>query len=243
MVFSAALRVGWIARVPCLPLRAQIHIDCGKQAFKLLMREAQIVFERGVGFAGGARHAHLFQLHIQFEDFFEQVGRNAGRVCLPFAIFAGVFFANLRAFELEQVFGAEDGIFQGAVGVVEQRCVGKAPLALILARAREAIGMHFAAEAMELALERVKIYLKAALQAEHLKVVALGRRLNLGAMRTEERGVVVGDRARPASDWHRGIDCLEHIFKLVRRRGLGYEEKDEPQPQEREELGLIKLKP
>ena len=70
------------------------------------------------------------------------------------AVLAGVLFADLRTLKLEQVFGAAQRIFQGAIGVVEQRGVGQAPLLFVVAGAGKAIGMQLAAEAMELVLQR-----------------------------------------------------------------------------------------
>ena len=51
-----------------------------------------------------------------------------------FSVFAAVLFANLRALELEQIFGAAERILEGAIGVVEQRRIGQAPLLLVLQR-------------------------------------------------------------------------------------------------------------
>ena len=56
---------------------------------------------------------------------------------LIFAIFARVLLADLRAIQLEQIFGAVNRILQRAISVVEQRRVGQAPLLLVLlARAK-----------------------------------------------------------------------------------------------------------
>ena len=88
--------------------------------------------------------------------------RSAGTREGSSAVFAAVLFANLRAFQLEQVFGAVQRIFQGAIGVVEQRRVGQAPLPLVLAGAGKAVGMQLAAEAMKLVLQRGQIEVEAA---------------------------------------------------------------------------------
>ena len=71
-----------------------------------------------------------------------------------------MLLANLRAFKLEQIFGAAEGIFERAIGVVEQRGIGQAPLPLVLAGAGKAVGMHLAAEAMKLVLQRGQIDLE-----------------------------------------------------------------------------------
>jgi hypothetical protein len=111
-----------------------------------------------------------------------------------------MLFADLRAFELEQVFGAAERIFEGAIGVVEQRVSARLHWRSFLAGAGKAVGMHLAAEAMELMLQGGRSRLKAALEAEDLKIIAAGRRLNLAAMRAEEGGVGVPDGAGPTGD-------------------------------------------
>ncbi len=68
-----------------------------------------------------------------------------------------MLFANLRALQFEQVFGAAERIFQRAIGVVEQRRIGQAPLFFVLLRAGKAVGMQLAAEAMKLMLQRGQI--------------------------------------------------------------------------------------
>jgi hypothetical protein len=70
-------------------------------------------------------------------------------------------------------------------------------LALVVAGAGKAVGMHLAAEAVKLVLQSGEIDMKPAIQAENLKKIAAGRRLNLAAMRTEESRVVVADGTGP----------------------------------------------
>ena len=161
---------------------------------------------RGSALARLAGHAHLFQLHIQVEDLFQQIGGNPRRILSVFSILARVLLANLRAFQLQQVFGAVKGIFQGAIGVVEQRGVGQAPLPFVLPGAGKAVGVHFAAQAVKLVLQRGQVDGEAALQAEDLEKIAAGRRLNLAAMRAKERGIVVADGTGPTGDRNCGIE-------------------------------------
>ena len=166
--------------------------------------------------------------------------RSAGtRAALFF--FAFVLGADLRALQLEQVFGAAQRIFQRAIGVVEQRRVGQAPLLFVLHGAGKAVGMQLAAEAMKLVLQRGQIEIELRLQAEDGKIIAARRRLNLAAMRAKKRGVVVADGARPTGNGNRGIENFEHSFTLT-KLNVHYEN-DEPQPQERVEFGLMKLNP
>jgi hypothetical protein len=59
-------------------------------------------------------------------------------------------------------------------------------------------------------------------------------------MRAKERRVVVADRTGPTGNGNRGIENLEHSLNSCETEAY---ENDEPQPQEREEFGLIKLNP
>ena len=61
-------------------------------------------------------------------------GTREAPISLFAAILAAVLFANLGPVQLEQVFGAVDGILEGAVGVVEQGRVGQAPFLLVGSR-------------------------------------------------------------------------------------------------------------
>ena len=98
---------------------------------------------------------------------------------------ACMLFTDLRTFKFEQVFSAMQRVFEGAIGIVEEGGVGQAPLALVLAGAGKAVWMHLAAEAMKFDFEGGQIDLKRARQAEDLKKIASGGRLNLAAMRAE----------------------------------------------------------
>ncbi len=84
-------------------------------------------------------HAHLFQLHVQLEDLFQQIGRN--HLLLRFAGAPRLFGGRLRllfqlhALQAQQVFGARDRIFQRAIGVVELRTLFQAPCLFVVAAA------------------------------------------------------------------------------------------------------------
>jgi hypothetical protein len=71
--------------------------------------------------------------------------------------------------QLEQVFGAVQRIFQGAIGVVEQRRIGQAPLPFVLAGAGKAVGMQLAAQAVKLVLQRGQINVQAAAPGRKLE--------------------------------------------------------------------------
>ena len=179
------MRAALVALVPGLPLRAQIAIDVIEQAVELLLCCSRLGLQFRIFFAHLAGHAHLFELHVQIEDLFEQIGRNARWIFAVFAILAGVLFADLRAVQLEQILGAADRIFQRAIGVVEQRGVGQAPLLFVLLCAGKAIGMQLAAEVVELVLEHAEIEIELRHETEDRKIIAARRRLNLAAVRTE----------------------------------------------------------
>src|SRR5579872_3885821 len=101
--------------------------------------------------------------------------------------------------------------------------------------------MEFAAELVELMLEHAQVEIELRHQREHRKVIASRRRLDLTAMRTKERGLVVRNRARPAFNRYCRIDDFQHWKTPARLKT--YDENDDPQPQERVEFGLMKLKP
>jgi hypothetical protein len=65
--------------------------------------------------------------------------------------------------------------------------------------------MQLAAEAMKLVLQRGQVEIQLWLQAEYRKIIAAGRRMNLAAMRTKQRGIVVANGTRPTGYWYRGI--------------------------------------
>ena len=84
MVFSAVAPGGVIAVVPGGPLRAQVAVNVVDEAIEFAFRGDEVRFQfRIFVFADLVGDAHLFKLHVQVEDFFEQVGRNA-RVPISF---------------------------------------------------------------------------------------------------------------------------------------------------------------
>ena len=98
--------------------------------------------------------------------------------------------------------------YQRAIGVVEQRGVGKTPLLFVLLRTGKSIRMQFAAQLMELVFEHAKIEVQLRHQSKHGEIIASRRRLNLAAVRTEKRHIVVRNGARPARDrycWNREL--------------------------------------
>ena len=101
--------------------------------------------------------------------------------------------------------------------------------------------MQLAAEAMKLMLQRGQIEVQLRLQAENGKIIAARRGLNLAAMRTKKRGLVVATE----HDQHATGTAESRTFNMTEPPcdAGDYEENDEPQPQERVEFGLMKLNP
>jgi hypothetical protein len=63
--------------------------------------------------------------------------------------------------------------------------------------------MQLASESMKLVLQRGQIEIELRFQAEDRKIITARRRLNLTAMRAEQRGIVMADRARPTGYGYR----------------------------------------
>jgi hypothetical protein len=170
------------------------------------LRADEICGEGGVVFADFAVHAHLFELHVEVEDLFEQVG---GGLAVGGFVASGVLLADGVAGDAEEVFDALDGVAEGAIGVVEERSVGQAPLFFVFGSAGKAVGMELAAEAVELRLKAGKVDAESWLEAEDLEVIAARGRLDLAAMGAKECGIVVSDGTGPTGDGDRGVDDVE----------------------------------
>ena len=102
-------------------------------------------------------HAQFFELHVQLEDFFQQIRRHDLLLDLSGGarLLGGAFGLLLQrhAFEMQQVFGALDRILQRAVGVVEQGALFQAPFLLLAAGAGIQIRMKLAAQFVEIFLQ------------------------------------------------------------------------------------------
>ena len=78
----------------------------------------------------------FFELHIQLEDFFQQIRRN--NLLLHFARCARLLGRVLRllfqfhAFQAQQVLGPLDRVFQRAIRVIQLRTLFQAPFLLLL---------------------------------------------------------------------------------------------------------------
>jgi hypothetical protein len=87
----------------------------------------------------------------------------------------------MHAFELQQIFGASDGILQSAIGVVKLRGLFEAPFLLAGSMASGQIWVEFAAECVEFALELRRIDIHLGEQSEEGEVVDWPRRLHVSA--------------------------------------------------------------
>jgi hypothetical protein len=70
--------------------------------------------------------------------------------------------------------------------------------------------MQFAAEAVELVFERGEIDVELWIEAEGREIIGGGGGLNLAAMRTKKRGLVMRHGTGPTGNGNRGIDNLQH---------------------------------
>ena len=237
MVFSAFLRAAASPSSHACHSCAQVLIHFILQGVEFPLCLLQACLQLRIGLAHLAGHAHLFKLHVQFEDFFKQIGGDARWI---FAVFAAVLFADLRALQLQQVLGAVQRILQRAIGIVQQRRVRQAPLPLIVSGAGKAVRMDLAAQAVKLVLQRRQIQVQPRLQSEDRKIIAARGRLNLAAMRTEQEWTSL---CATEHDQHATGTAESRTFNMTDSSEPTYEENDEPQPQDREEFGLMKLNP
>src|SRR5208283_1546924 len=103
----------------------------------------------GIVFAQFLLVPQFFEMHVELENFFQKIGRDD--LLLKFAGLASLFRGLLGllfqfdAFEAQQILGALDGIFQGAIGVIEHGALLEAKGAFFGIRLREEVGMKAAA--------------------------------------------------------------------------------------------------
>ena len=94
---------------------------------------------------------------------------------------------------------------------------------------------------MKLAFQCFQIEIQLGLECEDREIIALLRRLDLAAVRAKKCELVMRYRTRPDSTGTAESMTFNMSEALLAR--VCYDEKDEPQPQEREEFGLMKLNP
>ena len=233
-------RTGVVAVVPHLPLRAQVAIDVIQQPSNFSLPAQQLLLA-----TAGSSSPILRAMRISSSCMFRSKtssSRSAGTRDGSFCdLLAAVLFANLRAVQLEQILGAVHRILQRAIGVVEQRRVGQAPLLLVFAGAGKAIGMQLAAEAMELVLQRREIEIQLAAPVRRRKN---NRRPEAAESCCNAGRTSVASLCATAHDQHATGTAESRTFNMIElQMRQTYDENDEPQPQEREEFGLMKLKP
>jgi hypothetical protein len=76
--------------------------------------------------------------------------------------------------------------------------------------------MQPAAEAMKLLLQSGQIEVQPRLESENRKIIADGRRLNLAAIGTKQRGFVVGNGTGPAGNRDRILEDFQHETAFTR---------------------------
>src|SRR5208282_6259463 len=109
--------------VPLVPLGLQFVEERVVFFIQRKLGFADFLKQGGVVFARLFLGAQFFQMHVQFEDFLQEIGGHdllfqvAGSARLFGRLFRLLF--QFDAFEARQVFGTLDRIFQRAVGVVE----------------------------------------------------------------------------------------------------------------------------
>ena len=137
-------------------------------------------------------HAQFFELHVQFENFFEQIRGNdlfldlSGGASLLGGAFGLLF--EVHAFQMQQVFGALDRVSEGAVSVVEQGTLFQAPFLFLGAGARVQVGMKLAAQFVESFFQGSDIEIQLGRQPEKREIVDRSRRLHFTAGGAEVRG-------------------------------------------------------
>ncbi len=92
--------------------------------------------------------------------------------------FGGSFglFVELYPLQGEEVLGAEDGVFEGAVGVVEEGGLGEGGLLLGERLGGEAVGVEFAAQGVEVFFEGGGVEVELLREREEGEVVCCGCR-------------------------------------------------------------------
>ena len=127
--------------------------------------------------SGPGSSLHFFELHVEFEGFFEEVGWGY-LFFFGAAGFGGVggcagLLFELNAFEGEQVFGSGDGVAEGAVGVVERGTGGESGFLGVGAEVREAVWVELAGLRIEGLLERVEVDVQVRGEAKLSEVIVL----------------------------------------------------------------------
>ena len=124
-------------------------------------------------------------MHVEFENFFQKIGRHdllfqfAGGASLFRRLFRLLF--QFDAFEAQQILGALDGIFQRAVGVVEHGTLFQAPGAFLGVRLREHVRMKAAAQRVEFFFECGRVEVELARKSKKSEIVHRDGRLHFAA--------------------------------------------------------------
>src|SRR5205085_6795193 len=132
-----------------------------------------------------AAQLEFLQLHVEFEDLFQQIGRDHLLFLLA-TVACGVggrfgLLLQLHAFKAKEILRPRDGIFESAISVIEPRTLLQRPLLFLDAAIHVEIGMQFAAEPIKFSLECGQVKVELAGEAENGEVIAeLGIRSSWG---------------------------------------------------------------
>src|SRR5271155_5167392 len=124
-------------------------------------------------------------MQVEFEDLLQQVRRHD--LLLQFSRRSRLFSRLLRllfqfdTFQLQQVLGALDWIFQGAVSVVEPGTLLQTPGALLIISLSEKVWMKLSAQRIELLFQTGCVQVELAGKAKEGEIVDRRRRLYLAA--------------------------------------------------------------
>ena len=156
-------------------------------------------------------------MQVEFEDFLQEIGRDD--LFFQFSrgarFFRGLFrlLFQFDALQSQQVFGALDWIFQGAVGVVEHGALLQAPGTFLIFSLSENVWMETAAQGVELFFKRGRIQVELAGESKESEIVDWDRRLHFAARTAEVRGA---HRAAGPATWSglggRSPNCHERRF-------------------------------
>src|SRR5271157_494429 len=178
--------------VPLVPCGVQFLHHAVMLGLQLLFRIFQFALESTVALAHLLVHPHLFELHVQLKDFFQQIGRDDLLLQLSgasrlFGCRLGLFF-QLHALQPEQVFSPRNRVLQRAVRVVQVRTLFQGPLLFAIALDGVDVGMQVTAQIVELALQPAGLQVQFVGQSKKSEVVHRHGRLHFATLLTEVRG-------------------------------------------------------
>jgi hypothetical protein len=168
--FFGGVATGVDGGVPLGPEGFELLLDFGEHGGELCAGGFEVGADVGVRV-----HLHLFEGHVEFEGLFEQVGWG-----YLFLLRAGGFreigggsglLFKLNALQGKKVFGAENGVAEGAVCVIELRRCGERGLLGLGRLAGEAVRMQLAGLRVKGLLECGEVQVEMLRQREEREVI------------------------------------------------------------------------